>query len=280
MARTREHVSTHELGLSAEQKMKDLGNHGIYLLKHNTDFDENTKIYRYMRLSSLLDMLYYSKMYVSNMQSFTDIRDKLGLMRLSKDILHFTSVQNFWDRQREKNIRRALQLCASCWTLDQQRDGENRENYLMWKAYAGNELCCRIGTTLGNLIESIESKKYDILISDMVYGDVTIYNEYESLIFRKTVHYECEQEIRLVVLSNNPSGVYLNMNLKKMFDCHNCECEIAISPFVPLQTMYSIRNMVHEKCKKYENLKVKQSDIMEFLISDESEKQYLINIYK
>ena len=280
MARTREHVSAHELGLSEGQKKRVLGNHGIYLLNHNTEFDENTKIYRYMRLSSLLDMLYYSKMYVSNMQSFTDLRDKLGLMRLPRDILRFNYVHNFRDRQREKNTRRALQLCASCWTLDQQRDGDNRENYLMWKAYAGNELGCRIGTTLGNLIESIESKQYDILISDMVYGGGTIDNEYESLIFRKTIHYESEQEMRLVVLSNNPSGVYLNMDLNKLFDCHNCECEITISPFVSLQTMYSIRNMVHEKCKKYENLKVKQSDILEFLISDESEKQHLLTIFK
>ena len=233
-----------------------------------------------MRLSSLLDMLYYSKMYVSNMQSFTDIRDRLGLMRLSKDILRFTYVQNFKDRQGEKNTRRALQLCASCWTLDKQRDGDNRENFLMWKAYAGNELGCRIGTTLGNLIESIESKQYDILISDMVYGNGSFNSEYESLIFRKTVHYECEQEIRLVVLSNSPTGVYLNINLNKLFDCHNCECEITISPFVSLQTVYSIRNMVQEKCKKYEKLIVKQSDLLEFSISDESEEQHLLNRYK
>ena len=45
-------------------------------LIYRTPLNNELKLFRYISLSTLINMLYNSTLYVSNMQSFSDIREK------------------------------------------------------------------------------------------------------------------------------------------------------------------------------------------------------------
>lgn len=278
MARQRECVTATEMEVPSCKRLKELGEHGLYLLNHGADFSLDTMVYRYMSISSIVDMLYYKELHVSNMQSFSDLRDMLGLFRHRKNIPAINPIPSYWDTLRDRNLRRALHVCASCWTFDRRGNGSNDENYLMWKAYTGNGIGCRIGTSLRCLIDSIESRRYDIIIADMVYGKQIPMNSFESLMYTKTIHYEHEQELRLIVLSNNPSGINLKLDFRKLFE--NKGCEIIISPFVSLQTAYSLQNIIHDKCKAYDKLEVSLSNILEFKRNKQDDEARYLNQFK
>lgn len=251
--------------------MKEIGGYRVIMKGHNYELQPETKIYRYMRLSALLDMLFYGVMHIPNRNDFTDLREKKGLNNLIDEFPSITAVPSYRDKQRmekmEKDKLRALSVCVSCWTLDRRNDNSADESFLMWKAYSRDDIICRVGTTIGQLIECIQKPSFDIIISDIDYKGEIEMNEYENLIFRKSRFYGDEQEVRMVVLSNSDEGVNLNIDNQILLN------EIKLSPFVPPVLGYFILSQLKEWCKKYPKVRIEYSKVMEYVETNNNYKR-------
>ena len=92
-------------------------------------------------------------------------------------------------------------------------------------------------------------------------------NMYEDLIFRKSLYYEDEQEVRMAVLSNRKEGVDLKIDKRILLN------EIKISPFVPPVLGYFVLGNLKNWCNKYSNIKIEYSKVMEYV---ETNKNYKI----
>lgn len=266
-------VKIEELDLSEEQKVRDVNGHYIYLKGYNYDLRSDTKLYRYIKLSSLLDMLFYDKMHVSNRQDFSDLREKDGLNKIAEtipSIYSFSAIPSYYERIRSgKQKRKTLSVCVSCWTFDNRNNGKTDESFLMWKAYSNNEITCRIGTTIGRLINSITDTPSDIVISDVDYQSQKEMNEYEDLIFRKSLFYEDEQEVRMAVLSDNREGIDLKINKSTLLN------EIKLSPFIPPMLGFFILEGLQQWCKsnKCNDVKIEYSKLMEYVETNKNYKR-------
>ena len=262
-------VSLKELGLSDIKPMKEIDGFRVILKGHNYELQPQTKIYRYMRLSTLLDMLFDGTMHISNRNDFTDLREKNGLISIVENLSSFSAVPNYHDRllmkRLEKDKQRALSVCVSCWTLDRRNENSTDESFLMWKAYSKDDITCRIGTTIGELMESIKKTSSDIVISDVDYKGEIEMTEYEDLIFRKSIYYTDEQEVRMAVLSSNRGGVDIEVNNQILLK------EIRISPFIPPVLGYFILSQLKEWCKHYPKVRVEYSKVEEYV---ETNKKY------
>ena len=256
------YIIPEELGFKQNHIVRPIGDHNVYLKNHFIPFKNDLKLFRYISLSTLINMLYNGTLYVSNMQSFSDIREKEGMKKDIEPLPDISPVSAYHDRIRirreEKNRQRALSLCVSCWTMDNRSNGENDESFLMWKAYTGNEMTCRITTNIDCLIKSLKESVGDIVISDVVYNDNNNMTEYEKLIFRKSIHYEQEQELRLAVLNNNFDGVTVSIDIGTLLS------EIRLSPFIQPNVASFILDGLRTRCTKYPNIKLSYSDILEY----------------
>lgn len=255
-------LTTEELGFKHDHIIRSIGEHNVYLKNHNILLKNDLKLFRYISLSTLTNMLYNGTLFVSNMQSFSDIREKEGMKKDIEPLPYITPVPAYHDRIRirreEKDRQRALSICVSCWTMDNRGNGENDESYLMWKAYTGNEMTCRIATNLENLIKSLKDSIGDIVISDVAYNDNSKMTEYENLLFRKSIHYEQEQEVRLAVLNDNSDGIAIPIDIGTLLS------EIRLSPFIQPNTASFILDGLRKRCSKFPNIAFSQSDILEY----------------
>lgn len=268
-------VSIEEIISSGENPIRTIDEHRVFVKGHNYKLMSETKIYRYMRLSTLLDMLFYEIMHIPNRLDFTDLCEKNGLNKLVEELSSFSSVPSYREKQimkrMEKDRQRALSVCVSCWTLDQRNNKTNDESYLMWKSYSKDDIVCRVGTTIGQLIESIKGTSYDIIISDVDYKGEVEMMEYEDMVFRKSIYYEDEQEIRMAVLSNNKAGIDL------IVDNHILLDEIKISPFVPPVLGFFILSQLKNWCKKYPKVRIEYSKVMEYVETNNKFKRTKIS---
>lgn len=267
-------VSIEEIIPSEERPIRKMDKHRIFVKGHNYKLMPETKIYRYMRLSTLLDMLFYGIIHIPNRLDFTDLCEKNGLNQLVEKLSTFSSVPSYREKQRmkrmERDRQRALSVCVSCWTLDQRNNQTNDESYLMWKSYSKDDIVCRVGTKIGQLIDSIKETSYDVIISDVDYKGEIEMTEYENLIFRKSIYYEDEQEVRMAVLSNSKAGIDLRVDNHILLD------EIKISPFVPPVLGYFILSHLKEWCKKYPKVRIEYSKVNEYVETNKNyKKSYL-----
>ena len=238
------YITIKEFGLSESSFSRKVKGHSVFLRGYNHNLQPETKIYRYIRLSTLLDMLFYGELHISNRRDFTDLREKKLPNKITGNLSEFSYVPNYRDRQKMKEMEeKALSVCVSCWTLDNRGNDKADESYLMWKAYSNNEITCRIGTTIGRLINSITGTPSDIIISDVDYLGQKEMNEYEDLIFRKSLFYEDEQEVRMAVLSSNREGVDLEVDNSILLN------EIKLSPFIPQTLKCFILEQLKNWCK-------------------------------
>lgn len=255
-------ITVEELGFKQDHIVCHIGEHNVYLKNHIIQLKNDLELFRYISLSTLINMFYNGTLYVSNMQSFSDIREKEGMNKDIELLPYISPIPAYHDRIRirreNKDRQRALSLCVSCWTMDNRSNGENDESFLMWKAYTGDEMTCRITTNLDCLVKSLKESVSDIVISDVVYNDNSNMTEYEKLIFRKSIYYEQEQEVRLVVLNNNFDGVTVPMDIGTLLS------EIRLSPFIQPNVASFILDGLRTRCTKYPNIKLSYSDILEY----------------
>ena len=240
--------------------------YNIYFRSISNDHSVSIKtpIFRYMKFSHLLSILKTSTLYIAHRSSFSDLRDKSGLSKFiptERERFEIKPVISFKDKSGQLDIehytKKALDLCISCWTMDQTTpDGGIQENYLMWKAYQTSDLMCRIGTTIENLINQIEPT-CDILISDVSYV-----NRGASLVdrvtFNKSKCYAGEREVRLVPLKLGQP--FIQLQIQKLDEWLE---SIVLSPFVTPQ----IENMLCSYLRTtfpWVKPKIRPSAIMEY----------------
>ncbi|MBO4588003.1 MAG: hypothetical protein J5711_03770 [Bacteroidales bacterium] len=249
-------VSIAELDISDASCIRKIGNHGIYLINNgNKQVDKKTHIYRYTSLNTLFKILDKETLHIPNIRSFSDLIEVHGLPRSVAPSRNYTEIDSHWVWQWKERIRKSALVCASCWTLDNCDGKKGVEQFLMWKAYGGGIYCCRMGTTIGKLTDSIKDAKYDIVIGDMLYGDNCIQNTQADYIFHKTIHYASEQEVRMAILYNKPQGLNLKVDVSSLFT------EIKVSPFLPRCLSETI---VGQLRKKLHNTNVDRSSIKEY----------------
>ena len=238
--------------------------HGVYVEKSLIERRYlNLAIYRYMQLPHLLNLLSSPhEFYVANRQSFSDLRDKMAIVKKMEEIKNVYSEAESWKnrrylREKKEKIRKAWQQCISCWCLDIMNSGIADENYLMWKAYTSNQISVRVGSTILHFIESIIEIPYDIFIAKVDYKNKYTGDIYD-VIFKKHEYYEDEQELRMLVLSDEEKGVHIPIDINILID------EIRVSPFLSPNMERFIINQLGEQEPSLKK-KILPSLIMEYI---------------
>ena len=165
------------------------------------EINVNDKIYKYIDIYYLIEMLDSQSLYVANRKSFTDRREQGYKENLRNKFMLRPAIVSeedncFYD-ELSKKINQAYNLCVSCWTYG--HHNKSNESILNWKCYGRNAV--RIETTINCLISSIYPREKAIIIKKVNYDDEKITGTVDSAIFTKHLAYEDEKEIRLCVLS-------------------------------------------------------------------------------
>lgn len=250
--------------------IRSVGDNRIYFRSLYESISLDTKIYRYMRLSHMLSMLYWLQLYVSNRTEFTDIKDWSGEEKwIPQPNMLFRPelVPSYHDRrfarESEKVKEVTMKLCISCWTLDELGNGLVDENFLMWGAYKSGDLMCRVGTTIGNLIHNIQPP-CDVLVSDVSYDANRSGSFADRLTFNKSICYSGEKEIRAAFLSTSS---HLEVKIADMDDFIE---SITLSPFLHPNKEWKAMDMLKKCFPKYES-KFQRSKLMEYNDRKETE---------
>lgn len=214
--------------------LRDLENSNVYLKQYNIPLCHSTPIFRYERLSYLIDMIINKRMYLPSIKKFSDLIEKQGLKKYKQPPRITPARESYnnrrWINRQDKEMNDILSCCAKCWTMDTRCDGSIGESMLMWRTYASHEIVCRIGTTIERLSKCISYSPCDLIIADVNYGKNEELNHFEQLVFNKTIYYDHEQEVRLLALIPNSEGIYIDIDPSILIS------EIKTSPFLPPQT--------------------------------------------
>lgn len=289
-------VTIEDLECTCEHQIKDLGHYGVYFKPHK-NINLNTQIYRYMKMEDLIKSIRNEKLHFSNIQSFEDSRETNRLDYTRENNPPLKPILNYHQRNSVKRIERSLNLCVSCWSLDIRVNNQPDESYLMWKAYSKEpDTLCRVETTIRNLINCIESKRYDFVVSDVIYGDTCELNEYEHALFHKSIYYDQEQEVRMAILASRSYNsnkkdekeskktekdntatkeINIKIDVAKLFAPPNPEKKfrIIVSPFAKKEDNDNITELMqlcNEKC----NVNVTLSNV---LINKKENEEILSN---
>lgn len=256
-------LTIQDLGLSEVNLIRKIGDYGVYFRNSRQNIFLNTEIYRYMKLDYFCSLVDENILYIPNRNKFTDLRDRLGLEKyISKHPLDFgfSSVPSYkergWRKQREKENKKAMDLCISCWTTDILLNGEVGESFLMWKSYANTELACRLKTSIIHLINSIEELSCDLVVSGVDYSNNNN-KSYNDLLFKKSCYYESEHEVRIVALTNEKDHVDIKINPESLY------LSLNVSPFLtPIMESLVINGLK----RRYPRLKsvIEPSRVMEY----------------
>lgn len=211
---------------------------GIYVAQ-NLKEKINMPIYRYMKYEHLVQLIMEKKLFVSNRQKFTDLRECSEYSFKSMDEIKYTISEcpsyNNRKRYKEREERHSQiwRQPVSCWTFDSHGEKLN-ENYLMWRSYMGNGFVCRIGSSIKKIAENIKELTNDIIISAVEYVPIPRFHlaNTPSDIFKKPLPYIGEQEIRFVVLHNDIESCWKNDYLFIAVNPTTLIDEIMLSPFV------------------------------------------------
>lgn len=196
----------------------------------------DTPIYRYTSLLTLLQIL-SGKFFVSLKKNFCDKHEK-GETFMTTCYDFCVAGESLTGEQLEKgqilksNIKETKFFPTSCWTK------KEKEDYLMWKAYASEVLSVRISSTIRCLLESIETTGYKVYIGEMRYKNllrVPISNITNRL-FEKSEYYEGEQEIRFYFLPIKPVSMNAGPLFLKVTNPLLLLQEITLSPFLPVKS--------------------------------------------
>lgn len=168
------------------------------------DFNNDTKIYRYMDFDCFLQIL-NKQFYVSTKKQFADSYDagkEIPIKDISKNFLMVcgekqTNLKQYTISELREAFKKSQNYLASCWTF-------SKDNILMWQAYTHGNCGICIESTIGNVIVSLDSKSikpYLICCSPMYYDGYSNLTEVEEILLKKLNPYRGEAEIRFYFLS-------------------------------------------------------------------------------
>lgn len=237
-------------------------NDGIYI--HREIKNLSKPIFRYIRLEYLLSMLEKNVLYIPNRKAFLD-KSEIGFKVNPKNTFPLSIVsENEIEDKKEGTIAykrwtAAYSVCVSCWTYDSLSNSKViDENYLMWRSYGSIGVCCRIQTTISELLSSIDNQNdYKILASNVSYVQEHLSDGFvQHYIFEKPIYYQDEKEFRLCVLSQD-DFVNLKIDPFKMIK------SITISPFITDSYSNFIIESIKHKYPQWD-VQLNKSNILEF----------------
>ncbi len=250
---------------AADSIIKQWDKHDIYFRQIDPSISLDTQIYRYIKIEYLFDLIDRGVLYIPNRKNFTDLRDKIGIeKRFESLVLQLESVPSHKCKKDAEELmaykKFAFDICVSCWTLDSRRKSGCNESFLMWRAYQHNGDICRIGTTIGHLIDSIKSMPCDLAISDVSYNERNAF-VCDRFIFNKSPYYDDEQELRIAALIHKVPFIEIPIDPYILID------EITLSPFLIPRIENIYKSMLE---KTYPNLKdkIQKSHIMEYPVTN------------
>lgn len=262
MARRTVNIEADNFGdLGTAHRVSD--GHAIYFRPLSEQVNLDTPIYRYIRLNHLYNLLDSHSLYVPNRSSFSDHSDRRGedkyipptdskYLRYKIEPAYSTPQDKRVKRDYDKTRNAAFDLCISCWSMEQEA-----ERFLMWKAYRSDSLMCRIGTTIGKLIDHI-SIPHDIIVSDVSYGNSRSCLLADRLTFNKLSFYKDEAELRLAVLCHGKH--HLLLDLKDPFELLD---NIILSPFLDPKTEECLLSALRHRYAGIAS-KIQKSAIIEY----------------
>ncbi|MES2408848.1 MAG: hypothetical protein V4509_00930 [Patescibacteria group bacterium] len=164
-------------------------------------YDKNIKVWRYMNLEKLKDLISTQELYLSRVDCLKDKHEGSKPKPLIEGLREFWKSQVFGDKVLDWWSQIAKQTTESayvnCWRID------THESNLMWNNYVkGGEIGIVIQTTYDKLLDSIN---YD----DSIYLGKIKYIDFEKEywspdnnaffpIMHKRKEFESEQEVRIV----------------------------------------------------------------------------------
>lgn len=226
------------------------------------------RIYHYLSLEYLLSILEKNKLRISNRNSFTDLSEKGYKYDMRNNFRMSIVPKNALERKRNMKYEEELspkidysyKLCISCWTYDARIIRKSKdavdEDFLMWKAYTGNNTGVRIETTIEDLVQSIKESPCDIIVRDVEYRRETPTYSVESAVFTKPIHYDKEQELRLCTLCSEDE-LFLDVDVSKMI--HG----ILLSPFISKSYADFIKSSLENKFGSLKG-KIQKSKLLEY----------------
>lgn len=233
----------------------------IYL---NNDISEEDKIFRYTSFSNLLTLLESKRFYIGSRENFSDRREKGEFYNSKLCFYRFNpanekvpeKVLNEWS-YKDAQIKEACKLPTSCWTTQKQED------FLMWKAYAGNESGVRIETSIKELMIALQNHPNKIFfLGRMKYGKEKPWYEVVDSMFYKTEYYHGESEFRFYVVEKKEDKFSKSISLE-ITSPESLIKNIILSPFLHKKVAETQMKILQERYAFLAN-NVKISEIMEY----------------
>ena len=209
--------------------------------------DRKQTIWRYMSLDKFLSLLNDKQLYFARHDKFNDLKEA---MRSDLDL-------KLYDKYVEgisETIKNDPFGCGfiNCWII------ENFDLYLMWRSYSSLDKGIAIKSSIGNLIDSLDSKdKRSIFISDVEYMDYITgftFDKYGgsendlARFFCKRENFKQEKELRAVYYDYEmrldskkaPDGLKFKVSLNTLID------EIWIAPNATKEFEKNIKEIVRK----------------------------------
>ena len=176
----------------------------FFINKSAKEFNNDTKIYRYMDFDCFLQIL-DKKFYISAKKHFSDCYDagtKVPLKDIFKNFVNVCEgksvvLKNYTSIELIEMFKKSQNYLTSCWTL-------NKDDILMWQAYTHGNCGICIESTVGNVIAALDPnaiKPYLICCSPMYYNGYSSLQEVEGILFQKQNQYKGEKEVRFYFLN-------------------------------------------------------------------------------
>lgn len=195
------------------------------------------KIYHYLQVNYLYDLLESNTLYVNNRALFSDVREQ-GMLENLKYRFNIFLPCSHNKQEKKENMESCKELskikefahnsCISCWTKGN-NSGDCDEDILEWDHYGTGKAqygeTCRIETTVEDLVNSIKSNKDAMWLSEVLYDKEKMISNPEQWIFWKYYAYRQEQEVRLCI-DTTKDCVHLNILPKDLIH------SIRLSPYI------------------------------------------------
>lgn len=231
-------------------RRKQYSNKNVF---YNTELsDLSMKIYRYIDIDYLEELLRDNKLFVNNRKNSEDLfehEESANHGRKDAGIqICITSPTTTKKPQESHRLSQAekedYHICISSWADESRLNNKTDENIFSWGYYSKNlpqnHYLCRIETTMEDLINSIQEKQLNIWIGRANYHIGSSKWFLNNRIFGRPQEYEVENEIRMCIQQVTDDNYYLRINPAKMIH------EIRISPYCPIDKAKKI-------CEKLKN---------------------------
>lgn len=203
--------------------------------------DDDKKIWRYLDLTKLLDILYRQKLYFPRTDLLGDPYEgsypktnidsrNIKLAKLIKsDIFQNLSYQDRTKAEKKFNRDWRKYFGISCWCMSED------ESAALWQIYCGSSYGVAIQSTIGRLKKSLEEEREDVYIGRVNYIDylteeIPELNKMYPLVYKRA-SYAHENELRLVIslpiveIENNTikkirkmKGHYIKINIDELIE--------------------------------------------------------------